>query len=248
MNCFISSRMYDELNNDNYRIAMNMPLYLNLNKEIIFDLSNSGTWRMFENYQMNNEYYRFNTKDYVSASLFPGYDIIKNKPLIIIAVTSKIYIIDWYELYLLLTQLNQKQEYMPYVYFTKMHDKIIDIQVKRRINYYHYISINKLGDKINETNYPFEFKVPNYSITVNNNTIHYLDSPYYVHQYLSTVDNEFFKRFEKNIMVKDFQAYSLTDKLSIDPRVCFPVIFDTNEQANKFSDAFHARKLLMEAV
>lgn len=253
MDFYIEKNTYNDLVNDK---SPNLS-----NDNIIFN--NGDDWKLYYSNIITDNGFTYQNKSYILVSMYYVYDVNTNLPLVLIISPNESKIVPNEYLSKLLSILNQKCDYMPYAYFARSEygQYLINIQ-NRLFTYQLTITNNKAKVTSKKADYKDIFALfhnhqknmdseilklsAKLKLTQKNGTLFYLDSPYYVHQYLTLHDNDFFKKYTDNIKCEDFYIYTTKNFFRKQNDVCFPVRFKTEQEAQYFINAFYARKLIKD--
>lgn len=220
--------------------------------------NDTDDWKIDVDMQQLKNNIFFDRERYLNVSLFPVFDVINSKSLILL-VTNDVFdsaykLIENDDLYDIITSLNQKLRCFSYAILAKPLENgsyLLLNYYNEKFNFlkrkYHYVILEKnnrvisIDDKLDKD---FAYFLMNHKVTQKDSVLLYYGSPWYVHYYLSNTDNEYFKLFEKNIQCDDLQIIRTSSKFNRFNDVRFYVKFDTEQQALDFIDGFYARKLI----
>lgn len=228
---------------------------LNIN-DIIYN--DTDDWKIDVDMRLLENNIFFSSERYQDVSLFPVYDVINSKGLILLVSNdisnSEYRLIKNNELYDIITSINQKLKCFSYAILAKPLENgsyLLLNYYNEKFNFfkskYHYVILEKnnrvisMDDKLDKD---FAHFLMNHKVTQKDGVLYYYGSPWYVHYYLSNTDNEYFKLFEKNIKCDDLQIIKTSSRFNRFNDVRFYVKFDTERQALDFLDGFYARKLI----
>lgn len=223
-------------------------------EDIIFN--DSDTWKLYiDNYNLSDNILEdtYNHERYIVCSIFPLYDVINLQGLNLIITNNQRQVIKNDYIYDFITTLNQKRTYLyNYVYpCINEHDMYL-IYLGRTIKcldyQYSYIRVTKNGSTYYQTADKHNTLMDEYfkqqKLIEKDGTLYYLGTPWYVHEYLSATDNEYFTTHQQYIKCNDFRLRTSKQAFIIKPNVRFNVVFPSSIEAQKFLDGFYARKFI----
>ena len=222
--------------------------------DIIFN--NSDIWKIIntsckkENDTLTDQ---ITSARYIECSIFPVYDVLNSKSLNLIITDDHKYIIQNDSLYDIITSVNQKCHFITdYVYFARPEKDGYLIYIDRffepfsyKFRYFYVDNAQNYEQRIlDNPDEIISYYMLREKVVEKNGTLYYLGSPWYVHQYLSDQDNEYFKQYQKAIKCHDLRLKTSTTNFVKKMDVRFAVTFDSSAEAKQFLEGFYARKFI----